>query len=562
VETTNYWAASRASRLSRRRLLQGAGVAGAGLAGLTVACGTKGTTTTSKSAPSSTAAQQPKRGGQFNLAVDIDPYNFDPTAAPLQNGPWIELANQALLSIKHGAGVGYTDLTIQPGLAAKWETPDAQTFTFHLTPNVHWQNLAPVNGRALTSDDVKFSMEYQSRTGQFKDFKTFPSLNLTNYEGLDSVQTPDPSTVVIHFSTPFVPFLQHMSLERNGIVAHEVYDRDGDFSKTLVGTGMWQLDTASSQHGTKWVMVRNPGYVQSDHPYIDKVNFLVIPDQSTCIAAFQTKQIDLLNQSKITPDTAPGIARANPQAVDWPFNDTSGGLLFENVKRAPLNDMRVRQAMHLAIDRDAFLKTFSAGKGEWAIAGGYPGLFSSDEVHSMLKYDPQQAKQLLSAAGYGNGLTIEFHYSPTRGTVTTNKIQLIQSQLKAIGVNVMLKSEDEATYSKNQRSGDFFLDYEAKPEVGDIDSYIYYNWFSKSVGNFGGVADPELDALLKQQRQEVDPNKRKDVLRQAVKMILDKAYYTAFIYGQNHFFWEPYVKNFAPNIAHYAPPIYDSWIAE
>ncbi len=562
MEKMNYWAASHGLRLSRRRLVQSAAVAGAGLAGWTLACGTKGTTTTSRSAPSSTAAQQPRRGGQFNLAVDIDPYNFDPTGAPLQNGYWIELANQALLSIKHGDGVGYTDLVIQPGLAAKWETPDAQTFTFHLTPNVKWQNLPPVNGRALTSEDVKFSMEYQSRTGQFKDFKKFPSLNLTNYEGLDSVQTPDPSTAVIHFSAPFVPFLQHMSLERNGIVAHEVFERDGDFIKTLAGTGMWQLDESASQHGSKWVMVRNPGYVQPDHPYIDKVNFLVIPDQSTCIAAFQTKQIDYLHQNKITPDTAPGIAKANPQAVDWPFNDVSGGLLFENVTRPPLNDMRVRQAMHLAIDRDAFLKSFSAGKGEWAIAGGRPGLFTHDEIHSMLKYDPQQAKQLLSAAGHPDGFDLEFHYSPTRGTITTNKIQLIQSQLKAIGINVSLKSEDEATYSTTQRNGQYFLDYEAKPQVGDIDAYIYYNWFSKSAGNFGRVADPELDALLKQQRQEVDPNKRNDVLRQAVKMIHDKAYYTAFIYGQNHFFWQPSIKNFAPNIAHIAPPIYDTWIAQ
>jgi peptide/nickel transport system substrate-binding protein len=560
VRDESYWARSQNLQITRRRLLQSGSVAGAGLAALTLACGKSGGSQ-SKSGQTANKASQPKSGGQFNAAVNVDPYNYDPTGAPLQNGPWIELANQALLSIKHGDGVGYTDLTVQPGLAAKWETPDAQTFTFHLQPNVKWQSLAPVNGRALTSDDVKFSMEYQSRTGQFKDFKKFPSLNLTNYEGLDSVQTPDPSTVVIHFSAPFVPFLQHMSLERNGIVAHEVFDKDGDFTKTLVGTGPWQLDTNASQHGTKWVMVRNPTYVQAGHPYIDKVNYLVIPDQSTTIAAFQTKQIDLLDKGKVTPQTAPEIAKANPQAVDWPFDDTSGGLLFENVKRPPLNDMRVRQAMHLAIDRDAFLKTFSAGQGEWAIAGGQPGLFSHDEIHSMLKFDPQQAKQLLSAAGYANGLDIEFHFSPTRGPVTTNTIQLIQSQLKAVNINITLKPEDEATYSQTQRNGQYLLDYEAKPQVGDIDAYIYYNWFSKSAGNFGGVADPKLDSLLAQQRQEVDPAKRKETLRSAMKLIVDNAYYTAFFYGQNHFFWQPALKNFAPNIAHYAPPVYDSWIA-
>lgn len=557
----NYWVRSDGLRVTRRRLLQSGSVVGAGLAALTVACGGTHGASQTKSSTGSANVAQPKSGGQFTIAVNVDPYNYDPTGAPLQNGPWIELAYNALLSVKHGDGVGYSDLTVQPGLAAKWETPDAQTFTFHLQPGAKWQNLAPVNGRPVTSDDVNFSMQYQSRTGQFKGSKLFPSLNGTNYEGLDSVQTPDASTVVIHFSAPFVPFQQHMSLERNGIVAHEVYEKDGDFTKTLIGTGPWQLDTADSQHGSKWVMVRNPGYFLSGRPYIDRVNYLVIPDDSTVIAAFQTKQIDLLDKSHITPVNAPQIAKANPQAVDWPFNDTSGGLLFMNVKRPPLNDLRIRQAINFSIDRDAFLKTFAGGQGEWAVAGSQPGLFTHDEIHAMLKFDPAQARQLVSAAGYPNGVDLEFHFSPTRGATVQNEVQLIQSQLKAGNINVTLKPEDEATYTVTQRQGQYFLDLEAKPQIGDIDAYIYYNWDSKSGGNFGGVSDPQLDALLAQQRQEVDPEKRNATLRQAVKIIVDNAYYTALFYGQNHYFWQPSVKNFAPNIAHFAPPIYDSWIA-
>jgi ABC-type transport system substrate-binding protein len=544
-------------RLGRRRLI----AAGAALGGMAAAaaCGRNAGTSPSNSATAAASAK-PKTGGEFTWAQQIDPFDFDPTGKVLQNGPWIELGYNALLSIKHGAGVGYTDLVSEPSLAEKWETPDAQTFTFHLRQGTKWQNLAPVNGRAVTADDVRFSMEYQSRTGAFKDAKLPTSINVSMYEGLDTVQTPDSSTAVVKFKQPFVPFLQHMSLERNAILAHEVYDKEGNFTSTMVGTGSWQLDPSQSQSGSRWVMVRNPGYFQLGRPYIDRVNILVLKDNATMVSAFQTKQIDLLNQQYVTPTTALQIARANPTAVDYKFNDTRGGLLFENVKKPPLDDVRIRKAIALSIDRDAFLQTFYDGKGEWALAGGQPGLFTHDEIHSLLKHDPTQAKQLVSDAGFPNGINLELHYSPSRGDMGTQIVQLIQAQLKDGNINVTLKPEDEATFSDTQRKGQFQLDYEVKPQLGDIDAYIFYNWYSKSNGNFGGVNDPKLDALLEAQRSTVDPAKRNDSLRQAVRLIVDNAYYAAFCYGQGHYFWQPYLKNFAPNIAHNTMPIYDSWI--
>jgi peptide/nickel transport system substrate-binding protein len=542
-------------RLPRRRLL----TTSTALLGA-AALGSCGRSAGSPSTPTASSAAKPKTGGDFTWAQQIDPFDYDPTGKVLQNGPWIELGYNSLLSIKHGAGVGYTDLVSEPSLAEKWETPDAQTFTFHLRQGAKWQNLSPVNGRPVTADDVRFSMEYQSRTGAFKDSKIPTSINVSMYEGLDSVQTPDASTAVVKFKQPFVPFLQHMSLERNAILAHEVFDKEGSFSNTMVGTGPWQLDPGQSQQGTRWAMVRNPNYFLTGRPYIDRVNILVLKDNATMVSAFQTKQIDLLNQQYVTPANAPQIARANPTAVDYPFNDTRGGLLFENVKKPPLDDIRIRKAIALSIDRDAFLKTFYDGKGEWAVAGGQPGLFTHDEIHSLLKYDPAQAKQLVADAGFPNGVNLELHYSPARGDMGTQIVQLIQAQLKDGNLNVTLKPEDEATFSDSQRKGQFQLDYEVKPQVGDIDAYIFYNWYSKSNGNFGGVNDSNLDALLESQRSTVDPAKRSEILRQAVRLIVDNGYYTAFCYGQGHFFWQPFLKNFAPNIAHNTMPVYDSWI--
>ena len=553
---------SNAPRISRRRVLGAVGV-GSATTAFAVACGAakKGT---SKATFTTTQAGQPKYGGTFNAAQNIDPFNYDPAYKPLQNGPWDELAYNSLLTAKRGPSVKYGELIVQPSLASKWETPDGQTFTFHLHPDIKWQDLPPVNGRALTSADVKWSLEYQSRTGQFTKAaspKLPPSLNGSYYEGLDTVETPDPSTVVAHFGAPFVPFLNYMAEERNGVLAHEVYETYGNFTNHLIGSGPWQLDPSASQQGANWVMKKNQTYFLQGHPYIDEVNYLVIPDDATQAAAFRSKQIDLLWHTAITAETAPVIHQENPSAVMYQYSDNAGGLLFENVRKAPLNDVRIRKAIGLSIDRDAFIKSLSKGQGTWAVAGAVEGLLTPAQVKQYDQYDPAQAKQLVAAAGFPNGVPLELHYPGTaRGQAYVSYVQLIQASLKNGNINVTLKPEDEATFSTNQRVGKFDLDYEAKPVVGDIDAYIYYNWHTGSYGNFGGVSDPKLDKLLEAQRSEVDAQKRQQILLQVVQYINDNAYYPAFYFGVGYFFWQSYLKNFAPNVIHWAPAVYDSWL--
>jgi len=551
-------------RIGRRRALTSGAM---GAAALAAACGSRRPGSATSPA---TQAGQPKPGGDFTGAIASDPSNFDPTGKPLQaeNASFIESAYDSLLSVKLGPDVKYNQLTLTPGLADSWENPDPKTYTFHLHPGVTWQNLPPVNERALTSADIKWTLEYQARIDQFKgstfNGKTMPpSLNDSMYTGIEQIETPDANTVVVHFASPFAPFLNYLGLLRNAVLAHEIFDRDGHFMNAIVGTGPFYLDTTATKPGSRWQMRKNASYFRSGHPYLDGLNFLVLADEATNVAGFKTKQIDLLRNTFINPATAPPLQRDNPDAVMYQYDDTSGGLLFENVRKAPLNDVRIRKAIALSIDRDAYSKTFSAGKGQPAVVGAAPGFFNADEVKSFTKYDPAQAKQLVAAAGYPNGLDIEMHYPGTdRGQSYIAVLEFIQAQLKIANINVNLESFDSPTFGKRQRSGDFQLDFEAKPVVGDIDGYVYYNWYSKSVGNFGGVADPKLDALLDAQRAELDSKKRDDLLRQIAQYINDNALYTAFAYGVGWYFWQPYVKNLTPNVARQAPPVNDAWISK
>lgn len=549
-----------ATQLSRRRAL---GMAAGGIGAVTflAACGaTKGRTP--GPATSASQAGKPTYGGQINLAQAIDPYDYDPSTQPQNNGFVIALAYDGLLEAKTGAGVKYTDVIVQGGLADKWEAPDGQTYTFHLHPDAQFANLPPVNGRSVTSADVKWSYEYLSRTAGFKDVKLPPSIDATYFAGLSGIETPDASTVVVRFDTPFVPFINFMAMrEWTPIVAHEIYDQDGSFSKRMVGTGPWQLDLSSSQHGQRWLLKKNPTYFKKGLPYIDTVQYLILSDDATQYAAFTAKQIDLLRHSVVPFEAVPQLKRENPKAVSSEFLSNAGGHLFINVRKPPLNDIRVRKAIALCINRDAFLKAFSGGQGEWAVAGGVQGLFSQAELKQMLPYDPAQAKQLLSDAGYPNGLDLELmNPGAARGQQVVSVDELIQAQLKQASINVTLKTFDVATYSGNVRSGNYQMDWETKGVEGDPDMYIYFVFYSKALGNYGGINDPELDKLLLLQRQQIDPAKRKETLRQAVRRIVDQAWSVGFFYGLANTFMQPYVKNFAENAVLDLPPVYETWL--
>src|SRR5712692_5472155 len=238
----------RDGRVGRRRLLRNGGLAGAGLAaaGL-LGCGTGPKQSSGAPSTSGSASGKPKAGGKIAVNVTTDPFDWDLSyvGKSIPNGNGQALAYEGLLHFKYGPDIKYGDTQVGPKLAEKWENPDAQTFTFHLRPGLKFANLPPVNGRELTSADVKWTYEYWSRTGQFGDKKLPQAQFNWFFEGATSIQTPDPSTVVLKFKEPYVPFINYAGSYNNPIVAHEIFDQYGNFKDHMVGTGPYQLEEAS-----------------------------------------------------------------------------------------------------------------------------------------------------------------------------------------------------------------------------------------------------------------------------------------------------------------------------
>jgi peptide/nickel transport system substrate-binding protein len=563
VAASEYWQ----RRLNRRRLVQtGAAVAGFAAATSALACGTKTGPGPSPAARSGSQGK-PQAGGRMAINVNNDPFDWDLSYAgkTAPNGWGQAMAYESLLGLKRGPSVKYGDLQVTSELAQKWESPDAQTYTFHLQPNVAFANTAPVSGRPMTSADIKWSYEYWSRTGQFAD-KKLPAAQFSwFFEGLDSIQTPDAQTAVVKFKKPFAPFLSYAASDYNPIVPHEIYDKAGNLKDTIAGTGPWQLDVNASQKGSKWVWKRNPAYWQSGLPYVDEVDWLVISDTSSAIAAFRTRQLDWLGGDILTYQQAGELKRAAADAVVFENIAVTPLVVYMNTRVAPLNDVRVRQAIGFGIDRDEFIKTVSGGQGGWALAGAFPDTYAQDEIKKLVRYDPQQAKQLLAAAGFGSGLDLEFIYPGKEyGDIYITEMQLLQSQLQKVGINLKLKSVEKDDFSNAKKSSRYVITIQPKGDLqGDVDAYAFASFYSTSKDNYTGAKDPKLDQMLEAQREEADPAKRKELVRQAVKYInVDQAYGIAINYGMTYEFTQARLKNYAPQFTVYQTPQVDSWLAQ
>lgn len=495
--------------------------------------------------PSGDKPSQPKSGGVLNTSLnfDSDPNDWDvrTQGKTSVNVEVHGLAYETLLRFKKGEGVEYASQALVPRLAEKWEvSPDAKSFTFHLDKRAKFQNVPPVNGRALTSADVKWSVEYYS-SREF-DGKKLPASSVeVLFEGLDRVETPDPQTAIVRFKEPYVPFIYYAASQWFPIAAKEVYEKDGHLKETLAGSGPFILDTAASQKGTVWTVKKNPDYWDSGKPYLDGIRRLVLPEPSTAIAAFQAKQLDVHYVDR--HNGAQAMINGNPQAGREKYMVPIGSALLISQRRGgPLADARVRRAISLAIDRDEHNKVLFGGEGAPYLAGGWPGLFTDAEAKQMVKADPEEAKRLLDQAGVKDP---SFEMIITDSERDLVQHQLIQAQLKKVGIDMRFTVLPREQHRPRLYSGDydFYRNSGGGLLEADADSFLFGEFYSGSSLNWSLIKDPDLDKFLLGTRREVDQEKRREAMRAAVKRINEMGWDPGLVHPANWSFWHPYVKD-------------------
>src|SRR5262249_46960861 len=256
----------------------------------------------------------------------------------------------------------YWDLEVEPDMADSWDiTNDGKTYTFHLHKGIKWHNISPVNGREFTSADVAWTIDYYKTKN--KDYGWL-------WDWVVKYETPDPYTVVLHAEKPNAEALLNLAVDNNVIIAKEVFDQDGSYKQKLIGTGpfIWK----NWEPGVKVEVRRNPDYWEVSEldgkqlPYLDGVDMFVQPDYATRLAAFKTQKVTG-NRWGFQPETkdVDTLVKELPHLRRWDgVHYLSGGGIILNVSKPPFNDVRVRRAASMALNRDALIRDVVQGKAE------------------------------------------------------------------------------------------------------------------------------------------------------------------------------------------------------
>jgi peptide/nickel transport system substrate-binding protein len=551
-ERMNYWTRRRASR---RGVLRGValGAAGLGLAG----CAGGTTAPAATSAPAapppaaaSTAATAPtaapttapaKRGGMIKTIATASEGHLDPhmTGGFSVGSYGPGMCYSQLLSFKYGKDIKPTTYIINPDLAESWTQADDTTYVFKIRPGVKWHNIPPVNGRELKADDIAYTYQH------IRDIKSPYASFLAGITKFDAV---DATTLRISLDKPNADLLDNLAAYYLVIVAKERVDQGGDLkSMPLIGTGPFILDTF--EVGQRIVTKRNPDFFQKGLPYIDGVESFRTADASTPPNAFRSGDLNVVG-SGMTIQGAEDLVKQVPKAsLIYAPLDRNPVQFVVNASQDLFKDIRVRQAIHKAIDRKAMIDTIFLGRSEISTGFSLPDAswkLPADELNRLFARDLAGAKQLLKDAGKENSLSFKI-LAPTyqQGQFVT-VCELIQANLKEAGITTTLETLDTATHAARQASGNYdaFL---AVSSGGSPNGWLYSRYYTGGSLNYSKFSNPELDKLIDQQAVMVkDVEGRKKALMDVQRMtVTDAVYMTLNVYPQPTLS-APEVKDFYP----------------
>lgn len=506
-EEQNYWTRSMRRRLSRRTVLKagGAGAAAMLLPGL-AACGSDDS---SPSGSSGGTGGGPRSGGTVRQVQPRDLPHLDPHTETYPAGFVVSLVHAGLLRFKFSENPN--ELQPEPYVAESYEQPEPTTMVLKLRPNVKFHDIAPVSGRAVTAEDVKYSLERIKTDKPEFQRRTF-------FEAVDSVTAVDERTVRLALKYPFAPLPVYLADTWNAIVPKEIVDRDGDMRKTAVGCGPFTLE--SYEQGVGVVMKKNPSFFLEGKPYVDEIRMPVLTDPAAILAAFRSQQVDFMRNINFS-DVASLKQNSNLQIREYANVDLQ--YIRINTRNQPLNDPRVRRALSMALNRETLVQTAYQGQG--APAGVFPagvkGALKPEDL-PYYKYNVQEAKNLLQAAGVGNGFKVTNLFPSGSGKQQT-EAQVVIDQLRSIGVQVENRTLEYGAYLQAAYSKEFDINIHWGNRYDDPDGYAI-EYLTTGGRNFGYWGTKELDDLITKQRQTLDAEERAKVLAEVQKYIANEMY--------------------------------------
>ena len=458
-------------------------------------------------APPLVAAQSPKRGGTLVVAADVSPPGLDPQKSAAAHS-WMISEHVYSNLLRRDP-----QMRIVGDLAESWQVVNDTTYVFKLRKGVQWHH-----GRELVAEDVKYSFD------RMLDEKTASPWR-SNWQIIDRIDTPDRATVRLVLKKPFAPVLSYLATPHySTIVPRDFVEKNGDLQKAASGTGPFMLDRFVPDNIV--VLKRNPNYFEPGVPYLDAIEYRIIPDEAARIAALRAGTVHYLWSVDPLIDRqvqgAPGVVLREPDGYC-----AQHGMAFNQTK-PPFSDVRVRRAVSAGISRREIINSVLRGRGNISTKippCDAPYGYSGDEKGlPYYAHDPALAKRLLAEAGLPNGLDTTLEISP-RFPLTIRTAEVMKEQLAAAGVRVTLKQVEWGGQLKNfvrtEYDGMSMIPLVWQP---DPDAHAYDIFHSGSNINLGKFKDEKIDQLLERGRTTVDRDKRVAIYQDLQRHMADQAY--------------------------------------
>ncbi len=410
---------------------------------------------------------------------------------------------------------------VVPGLAESWAiSKDGLKYTFKLRKGVSFHDGTPLNAEA-----VKFSIERQIIPEHpFNKLGKYPFANYF-FGNVKAVEAVDPQTVEFILKEPRASFLAVLTAGAASIVSPTAVRKLGvDYPLTPVGTGPFKF--VAWDRGQRVVLEKNAGYWK--HPVkIDRVIYRPIVEGQARLTELLTGALDLIVDTP--PDFVPQL-ESNPKVMVLKQVGVHVWYLGINNQKKPFDDKRVRQALNYAVNKEALVRDVLKGTGSFSRGPVLPNTWGADAALKAYPYDPERAKKLLAEAGYPSGFSTTL-WVPESGSGMQLPVAMstvIQSNLKAVGVNVALQTMEWGAYLAKLRTKEqdlFALSWMAGNEDPDLVMYplLHSSQWTPNGPNRALYKNEKCDELLHQARLTTDQKKRAELYREAQRILVDDA---------------------------------------
>ena len=497
-------------------------------------------------------AGKPKRGGILNSVLTEDPPGLLVHESATISNVWPMSPCYSNLVIFDPLKPLDSAETVIPELAEKWSWQDNyRNLVFFLRRNVKWHD-----GRPFTSADVKYTFDaVREAPDSVGKLRTSPRKDW--YANVEAIEAPEPHTVVFRLKRPQPSLLLMFASGYSPVFPAHV--PVAELRQRCVGTGPFRQK--EYLRGQLIELERNPSYFVPERPYLDGIRYTIIRERGTRLAALQAGRVDAFLPLEMTKAMADAARAQAPSLVITEVGQNGSDNVILNHKRAPFDNPAVRQAVNLALDRNAYVRSV---RQNGAVTGaalmpkplGFWGL-PDPELRALAGYrdpakDKAEAKRLLAGAGHGPDKPLRVDLVTRTLPIYLDLASFVVDQLRLIGMEATLKQLDTAAWFPALSRRDFQIG--ANLTAGgfdDPDAYLFENYKCGSPRNYTDYCSEEMDRLIDQQSQELDRAKRLKLVADIQRKLEADVARPMLGWRKEYFARWPYVKNLVPHNALY-----------